>query len=288
MTDKEDNQRIFTNGVLTKIMDANGNEIVFVYNANRQLTSITRLNVGGTTETPASFTYNGSHYLTGITDAHTRTTNFTYSDGFLTAVTFPDNTTVSYTYQDGEMVNVYDAESDYGVEYETAIDSDSFETHTTVQEYFCGGNQATKTYGHKVEIHNNLGYYARYIDYGENNRSEEDEVMTTYRFDRNGRTITAYSSNLSYTKIYGASAAEYASETETKPNRIKSSAVTGIMPQNYVKNSSMENENTWVLNRAEYFNTYARTGSKSVGLNATSNGTPGGQFDFGAVRILDK
>ncbi|MBQ3489715.1 MAG: DNRLRE domain-containing protein, partial [Clostridia bacterium] len=46
MTDKGDNQKKFTNGILTDIIDANENKIVFTYNVNNQLTSISRRNKG--------------------------------------------------------------------------------------------------------------------------------------------------------------------------------------------------------------------------------------------------
>ena len=280
MTDKEDNKKIFKNGFLTQIADANGNVINFVYNSNNQLTSITRTNVGGGTETLAQFGYTllndgsgNAYYLTSVTDAYSRVTSFTYSSGQLTKVTFPDGNTVSYTYTtSGKMKEAYDSEANYGISYSIATVTNVGETITSVQEFY--KNNTAKVYGNKFDIELNPGYRSSYIDYGADGiLSLADDIVTTYRFDRMGRTITAYSTDKSHQKIYGASMTGYTGDTGATANRVNSSAVTGIMPKNYIKNGSMEKAIGWTLTNAGYNSSNAHTGTRSIKLNATSSAT---------------
>ena len=273
MTDKGDNRKTFKNGFLTHIVDANGNVINFVYNSNNQLTSITRLNVGGTTETLASFSYNSSYYLTSVTDAYSRATSFTYSSGQLTKVTFPDGNTVSYTYTtSGKMNEAYDSEANYGILYTVSNVSGVGETITSVREFYKNGS--TNVSGNKFDIELNPGYRSSYVDYGaDGSLGTADDIVTTYRFDRMGRTITAYSTDKNHQKIYGANSVGYTADTGATAHRVSASAVTGVMPTNYMKNGSMEQSSTWSLTNASYNSSSAHTGTRSMQLSTTSSTT---------------
>ena len=94
MTDKQDNQKFFKNGYLTKITDANGNAIHIVYNggtassntvnssgANR-ITSVYSQPKGAAAEVNFTLIYDSSNRLTNIHEAHGNSYQLTYmTDG---------------------------------------------------------------------------------------------------------------------------------------------------------------------------------------------------------------
>ena len=68
-----------------------------------------------------------------------------------------------------------------------------------------------------------------------------DDLITTYGFDYNGRTVSCYTTDLDRTQIYGASNGQYVGEeNENAKNNLKSSVQTTQHSSNYLLNSDFE------------------------------------------------
>jgi YD repeat-containing protein len=239
--DKQDNQKIFANGVLTEILDANGNSIQMVYSgtagsSGSTLTKITRKNKGASaTETLATFSYSSSR-LSQTTDKYGRNTTFTYdANGYLTGVSFADNQTVTYTYSSGKLYSAMDNESKYKIVY-SAITSSSDGTKTRSIIEYANGKR-----GNSLITVNDSGKKATYTAQTWNGSSTVNEIVsTTYCFDNEGRTVTAYSHDANG-KIYGASTTGYVSSDNPKQNnRVSNSSIIGVVPQNLLANGGLE------------------------------------------------
>ncbi len=84
-----------------------------------------------------------------------------------------------------------------------------------------------------------------------------DDIITTYGFDTSARTVTTYSTDLSYRKLYGAAGGQYAENTS---NRISTSVQTSGNFSNHLTNGGFEQKLTgW-------------TTSGNVGINSTAHG----------------
>lgn len=172
MTDMQDNRKVFVNGLINQIIDANGNTITIEYNSSNQLQRITRYNVGGTTEVIATFEYNSSNYLTSITDSIGRETTFTYDGSLLIEITDPDGYSAAYTYNDVDaMSHAYDSELNYGVEY-SLINTNAYLKNAVqhCREYFIDESDIARI-GQQFDIENDYGSSSSYVDYGQDRKS---------------------------------------------------------------------------------------------------------------------
>ena len=274
MTDKQGNRKIFVNGVINQIIDTNGNTITIEYNSAYQLQRITRYNAGGTTEVLATFTYDpSSYYLTSITDSIGRSTTFTYDGALLTKITGPDGKSAVYTYNNADVMTcAYDEEANYGIKYSVSSTS-AYLTNiiTGYHEYYVDSSGYNRI-GQQVEIENDYGRNSSYTDYGQDGKLYSlDDIITTYRFDLQGRTIGAYSTDKNHQKIYGANSTGYTSGTGGDANKISSFGVTGVMPYNWIKNGSMETEYSWYRSlNVSYSQATAHTGYYSAKMTTSS------------------
>ena len=70
----------------------------------------------------------------------------------------------------------------------------------------------------------------------------DDDMITHYSFDHQGRAANIYSTNLNRNIIYGATAGAYESENENAKNSLKNTIVIGGEATNYIHNGSFEND----------------------------------------------
>ena len=299
MTDKMDNQKIFVNGILYKIIDANGNTVRMVYNGSggmpmangSQLQKVERYLNGhlteSTAETLATFEYDNWGHLVTMIDLVGRETTFLYTGNQLTMVIYPDEKTMQYTYTDNILTSAYDGEAKYGVEYSlyTYPSSTSpdynWKTVRYVKEYYVG--DYGKSYGQELEIENIFGMYTRYTDQGnDDSYYTQDDVITTYCFDTEGRTTGVYSTNGNYDRIYGASSSGYtdADGTSGKKNRIDSFGVTGALPQNLLTDGSAESASAWTASGSGAVRTTSKKHTGDYALSLTSSSASASEVRF--------
>ena len=305
LTDKQDNQKIFVNNILSKIVDANGNTIKMIYNGENGvplatgsvLQSIIRYNMGyeAQAETVATFSYDSDGYLTSVTDRAGRTTVYAYDNGSLVEITNPDGTKNVYgNWNSG--YRVYDYEAKYGILYGLGSSSTSHpgivfreyyfdESVEITQEMIDHGNYSDCIIAGKgVVVNNSYGDKVTYTEfrsvYYEDNYflDEYENISTVYCFDETGRTISIYSCD-NNGKVYGATTAEYVeSDNAKKKNKIESIGVVGVVAQNLLKNSSAENDSHWTAFGVTNNRSTAkpRTGEYSLAVQMTSSVTEGG------------
>ena len=297
MTDKMDNQKLFVNGILYKITDANGNTVRMVYNGSggmpmvngSRLQKVERYLSGyltqSTAETLATFEYDALGRLSTIIDLVGRETAFTYTGNQLTGVTYPDGTAVQYTYTDDILTSAYDGEAKYGIEYSVYTYPSSSQTYNwktvrMIQEYYVG--TGGKSYGQELQVENVFGLYTRYTDPGKNGTfGSPDDVITTYCFDNEGRTTGVYSNDGNFDTTYGASTSGYtdADGTSGKRNRIDSFGVTGALPQNLLTDGSAEKSGTWAVSGTGA-RTTARKHTGNYSLMLTSPGASSSEMRY--------
>lgn len=297
MTDKMDNQKLFVNGILYKITDANGNTVRMVYNGSggmpmvngSRLQKVERYLSGyltqSTAETLATFEYDALGRLSTIIDLVGRETAFTYTGNQLTGVTYPDGTAVQYTYTDDILTSAYDGEAKYGIEYSVYTYPSSSQTYNwktvrMIQEYYVG--TGGKSYGQELQVENVFGLYTRYTDPGKNGTfGSPDDVITTYCFDNEGRTTGVYSNDGNFDTTYGASTSGYtdADGTSGKRNRIDSFGVTGALPQNLLTDGSAEKSGTWTVSGTGA-RTTARKHTGNYSLMLTSPGASSSEMRY--------
>ena len=289
ITDKQDNRKVFINGILSKIIDANGNTIKMVYNGangnplaiGSRLQRIIRWNVGYQTESTAdiiaTFYYDTLGRLISIEDLIGRITSYSYTGNLLTSITGPDGYQAQYTYSNNILTFAYDSEAKYGMNYSLFTYSSSsynWKSARNVSEYYTSGT--SKVFGQEIQIENYSGKRTVYTDYGKDNAiGTSDDIITTYTFDNEGRTVGAYSNDGNYKKVYGASNSVFDERdnlTSKNKNRISSSSITGVLSNNLLLNGSFENSHSWGSygNNVYLSTTKAHTGLYSVVLSSTS------------------
>ena len=112
MSDDKDNKWIFTDNLLTETADANGNKILIVYNANKQITQVQQRNVGNAAIEVATFAYN-SNVLQSVTDAAENVHTLVYTDGELTSIQMNVETIAGYNYDSHRITALKDTDSGY-------------------------------------------------------------------------------------------------------------------------------------------------------------------------------
>lgn len=71
--------------------------------------------------------------------------------------------------------------------------------------------------------------------------NNEDDLITTYGFDKSARVVSCYTTDLDRTQIYGASNGQYVGdENENAKNNLKSSVQTAGQSSNYLLNGGFE------------------------------------------------
>lgn len=157
-----DYTKVFYNGYLTSITDANGNKQFYAYGtsynensntwkpsySNHQLKEIVQQVSGGNAVVAASFDYNNDGLLTAITDYADRVTSFEYDDSNrLISITHPDATQALYTYGSttNRLISVKDGESSYSLSFTHTINNTGGAIITYVVEKAVNSSNTTIT-----------------------------------------------------------------------------------------------------------------------------------------------
>lgn len=277
MTDDYGNETFFRDGILTYTKDAYGNGIYYCYNystfngaasttwrptnaVHNQLTSIWRLNNGGSSEQLARFVYDSNNNITGVYDEAGRETLFYYNTSggirYLDYVVYPDGAKADYTYNTYGMTCAYDQEANYGICY--TYDSDG--TVNQFYEYYLSGT--THVIGNIVSCWNGLNR-ASYRDWGADHKKEtSDDLRQEVIFDNWGRTVCTYTTNTDSTEVLGSSAASYVqnSGTSRKNNRTLDIGSSGMTAVNLLIDGGIEKStDSWTSSCSANASAAART-----------------------------
>ena len=277
MTDDYGNETFFRDGILTYTKDAYGNGIYYCYNystfngaasttwrptnaVHNQLTSIWRLNNGGSSEQLARFVYDSNNNITGVYDEAGRETLFYYNTSggirYLDYVVYPDGAKADYTYNTYGMTCAYDQEANYGICY--TYDSDG--TVNQFYEYYLSGT--THVIGNIVSCWNGLNR-SSYRDWGADHKKEtSDYLRQEVLFDNWGRTVCTYTTNTDSTEVLGSSAASYVqnSGTSRKNNRTLDIGSSGMTAVNLLIDGGIEKStDSWTSSCSANASAAART-----------------------------
>lgn len=277
MTDDYGNETFFRDGILTYTKDAYGNGIYYCYNystfngaasttwrptnaVHNQLTSIWRLNNGGSSEQLARFVYDSNNNITGVYDEAGRETLFYYNTSggirYLDYVVYPDGAKADYTYNTYGMTCAYDQEANYGICY--TYDSDG--TVNQFYEYYLSGT--THVIGNIVSCWNGLNR-SSYRDWGADHKKEtSDDLRQEVLFDNWGRTVCTYTTNTDSTEALGSSAASYVqnSGTSRKNNRTLDIGSSGMTAVNLLIDGGIEKStDSWTSSCSANASAAART-----------------------------
>ncbi len=277
MIDDYGNETYFRDGILTYTKDAYGNGIYYCYNystfngaasttwrptnaVHNQLTSIWRLNNGGSSEQLARFVYDSNNNITGVYDEAGRETLFYYNTSggirYLDYVVYPDGAKADYTYNTYGMTCAYDQEANYGICY--TYDSDG--TVNQFYEYYLSGT--THVIGNIVSCWNGLNR-SSYRDWGADHKKEtSDDLRQEVLFDNWGRTVCTYTTNTDSTEVLGSSAASYVqnSGTSRKNNRTLDIGSSGMTAVNLLIDGGIEKStDSWTSSCSANASAAART-----------------------------
>ena len=131
--------------------------------------------------------------------------------------------------------------------------------------------------GQKISFCYGVGYTDVRSSGNDEILNTDDDVITRYIFDEYGRAISAYSTSVDGSSIYGATTGKY-EEQENVKNNLKESFSTGGSETNYVLNGSFQSSSS--ENDIEHWTLSANAKRKSdaygnyyVSLNPTANTT---------------
>ncbi len=265
MTNRTDYKWHFTNGFLTWEEDAYGNRIDYHYADNSsKLLKITRTNVGcSTAETLVTLSYGWDgvdldQFPSAFTDQYGRITRIMYASPnssiyYLRRIIFPDEQYADYIYTNqtrGHMkgyrlTRVYDAESQYGMEFSYSYSGDV----RNLYEYV----SSSKVYGTMIHGYKRSPSQTVYRYYGKDQMDDQSEVAKNDNIppddqlmfcvlDRMGKTVGCYVTDSSERHVLGVSAAEFTENngTDKRNNSITAAASAGLQGINLLQNSSGE------------------------------------------------
>ena len=266
LSDGKGNTMTFVNGLLARISDESGNQILIRYasgnatasgdprGSNDRITKIVQKNNGGSERTVASFAYkshnpyNGTvaNYVDTITDYAGNVYKFDYQNGKLHTITRNGTRIAEYTMalSGGAYQNQIDAIKDCGTGYTLKL---SYHNHAVskIQE------QAGGTGGATLEVSRG-DRQTTYRDYGANRTKDTtDDLFTTYSFDYSGRTVNASTTD-SGGNLVGATNAVYTANSSSDRgravnNRMTQTASIGAAARNLAAYSGFESSGGWTI-----------------------------------------
>ncbi len=244
---------VYTDGIITSVQDGAGKVITVTSSADLK--------------------------ITGITDPSGRMTKYKTNEGRLTQVTRPDGTIETYSYDGKTLISITDSNG-YGMEF-TYLPSTKATRISTVREFGTNKGTDAKTYGQQMGFSYTDYNNTEVITSGADSKyGNEDDVITTYRFDSYGRLIATQARTKD--GQIGASTAKYedtSSENANlkKANRIKESISLESNVNNLLLNHNGESLTNWeTIKTGDSTETIANstfyhyTGSKSLKIGVAS------------------
>ena len=153
---------------------------------------------------------------------------------------------MKYEYNDkGQLISAHDTLSGYKVYYTYSNDKVIWIDETVEIE------GQDPVFGQTIGI----SYYAGYTEVRTSGSDDEygtsDDLINVYVFDKEGRSTSVYTTDVTRSEIYGATTGQYEDEVEEAKNNIKVSSVTGMTYANYLLNGNFEYSDTeaafWTL-----------------------------------------
>ncbi|MBE6678841.1 MAG: hypothetical protein E7597_08625, partial [Ruminococcaceae bacterium] len=253
MEDKVGNTKKFnSNGMLTEIADLHGNKKTIYYDEDDRISYVKHTPANGTEKTQLSFHYNTAGALNKIVNeedtseevsfAYSTTYNGTANEnnaGYLRAITYQDNLgNCTYEYfESGRLKYAIDTATGNKLVYQ--YKNGKVDSVTEYNSADTMGQKAGFIYGVETTAVRTSGNDDIY--------GNTDDLLTHYVFDDHGRTISAYSTNLTGTEVYGASNAEYSPTVEfsKKNHTVEKEGASGVPAINLLKNHSAESDTNW-------------------------------------------
>ena len=256
MLDDQDNERIFINGVLGIVQDANGNRMEFRYirpngdtstwypsGSGDRLDKIVQKNKGGAEITMAAFRYDSGTYLTGVTDAAGNVYQFEYANYKLSSVKRNGTPILRFGLKYDSALNIFvnqvdrifDPEARYGIAFTWEDGRVSSYREITDDDAWWEGT------GAQVLVSHRENGQTVYRDLGMDRAESGDDIYTYYAFDHAGRTVNAYSTTAGGA-IIGAANAVYsgAGSVDKTNNRTLKTASIGAAAQQELRNVGFE------------------------------------------------
>ena len=274
--------------LLRDITDQNGNTVHISRNPNGRINSIWTKPVTSSGITHLNFTYN-----TGYATLLTKIKNVTsgeeiqlyyreapYTQGWdsqslpgaIAKLEYIKDGVVlasshyTYTAWDGQLASVTNDISGYTIQYQY----DSMNRVTSVKESVNGsiGQQISFTYQTSSTVVRTSG--------SDDVFGTDDDLITTYGFDGEGRAVSCYTTDLTRTTLYGASNGQYMDdENPSAKNNLKSSIQTSQQSSNYLLNGGFENGMAyWTQSgnvRHGYMAAYAGHSAVTMVLNSSTS-----------------
>ena len=286
----------FYKGLLVQQIDANGNKIFYIYNdtnagtsgtawlptgSGDKLVKVIQWNKGSSTDILlATIAYDSNGRLDSVTDRMGNTTVFTYSGQVCTwAINEDKDETVQYKYSSGRLLEAIDKTSRYKIVYEYNNNRISSFTESASSD---GTTWTART---KITVEGSRDKTTYRSPGPDGVISNNDDLLTTYLFDDEGRTINSNTTNVDKTIVYGASTGAYATTSTTTPalnNHLMNSASIGTVAVNLLTDSGFEKSSGWELKVADNSGTGTspvrsadshRTGSKALKFSRASSDT---------------
>ena len=296
-----DTSAIKAGGILTQITDQHGNKIQFTYNEYGRVTYISLIPKNSTTITFLRITHNASGLVNRILNETTQQAIIFYYSSTYNGTISPANggflRKIEYAHQTGS-TSIDNWTSYMSVGSNAYITSDASATYTydssghLIQardersqyeiNYTYSGNKVTQIQeksggltGQKIILTYNNGYTICRSSGSDDIFSTLDDVITRYSFDKDGRTIGSYSSDVYGETIYGATSGSYVQDNKAAKNSIKQTMQTNSVSPNYLLNGGFEQysyNSTYGTNVAVgSLNNWITSGSVSVNNLMTHN-----------------
>lgn len=228
------NTNVNNGAILTKITDISGNVMVFILDSYGRVDKITVKPNGSAAIQYLDFTYNTSNYLSRIDNLATGDyMTFTYeSNSTLTQIKYYYSSSVfdqySFSYTNNRLSTVKDEATAISITY-------TYDTAGRVSNVTEGFN--ISDIGQQIGIEYTTGTTTVRTSGSNDIYDTNDDLLTHYTFDRAGRVVSAYTSDVNNSVIYGATNDEYSEEVD---NRIKSRAISGGTAVNLISNGGFD------------------------------------------------
>ena len=217
----------------------------FIYAANFESTSLSPTYSG-----PLAYAYYG-HITDAGTDVIDATVHYTYTN------VAAENSTAIY-----RLAAAIDEFSQTEIRYTY----DTAGRVLTVQEW--GQN----TPGQMIGFIYGNGYTEIQNSGSDDVYGNDDDLITHYSFDHQGRAANVYSTNLDRNIIYGATAGAYESDNENAKNSLKNTIVIGGEATNYIHNGGFEHDlDGWTATDNVISEINLSTGTKRAKISSSEN-----------------
>ena len=269
MSDSVGNAKEFDeNGRFCEQTDLFGNKKTITYQ-NGRITAVSHTTPGGAITTQLTFHYNDAGALKKIVNAEdaalqeignaedtSESVTFYYSTEYNSSISTSyagylreivqskGNGSCTYEYdEDGKLIVAKDTATGSKLQYDYNDTMDNgYATVSAVSEH-----NASSLIGQKIGFIYGAETTAVRTSGNDDAYDTSDDLLTHYVFDDHGRTISAYSSNLDNTEVYGASNAVYSETVQgsKKNHTITKDSVSGVPAVNLLKNHNLESTGSW-------------------------------------------